>query len=106
MKKTLLYLLLLANLCSGLAFAWDPHSETMVEHDAAVVDLVTADQLHHYSDSDLHHDNHCCHGAAHLMGIIHDATTLIAAAGREEHAFAVAAIPFRYLDPHLRPPIV
>jgi len=83
MKRTVLYILLLANLFSGLAFAWDSHPEAMAGHEA----------------------NHCCHGAAHLIGFIHEpATPLLLAGGK--HPFSPPA-PLLSLPiaPHLRPPI-
>ena len=104
MKKLLLCLLLLVHLCSGMAFAWDSHPEAIAGHDAASFDLA-ADDAGQHPDSDQHHDNHGCHGAAHLTGIVHDTTTPVMAAGRDVYAFPAAAIPFRYLSPHLRPPI-
>jgi len=105
MKKILICLLLLANLSSGLAFAWDTHPEAMVGHDSAAIELVAGDD-HDHPDDDLHHDDHCCHGAAHVVGIVFNQTTQFVAS-RHNHFSVLSSAPrFLYIAPLLRPPIV
>jgi len=105
MKKILIYILLLANLSTGLAFAWDTHPEAMVGHDSAAIDLLT-DADHDHPDGDLHHSDHCCHGAAHLVGIVFNHSTQFVA-GSDNDFIAFSTTPkFLYIAPLLRPPIV
>ncbi len=104
MRTILINFLLLTNLCSGLALAWDSHPEALVGHDSATVGLLADD--HDHADDDLHHDDHCCHGAAHMMGMLPTATapTMDMTSG---YRFSMMhAIPSLYLTPLLRPPIV
>jgi len=104
MKRILIYILLLANLCTGIAFAWDTHPEAMVGH-AAAIDLV-AGQNHDHPDGDLHHSDHCCHGAAHLVGIVFCPITVFVANSHDQF-FALSQTPhLLYITPLLRPPIV
>jgi len=104
MKHILVYILLITNLCSGVAFAWDTHPEAMAGHGSVIVDLVADD--HDHPDEDLHHGDHCCHGAAHLMGIFSDVTTPVVVVDRD-HFFALPlASPSLYITPLIRPPIV
>ena len=104
MKRILICLLLLANLSSGLAFAWDTHPEAMVGHDFAAVELV--DDGHEHPDGDLHHDDHCCHGAAHVVGIVFNQTTPFMASRHDGFIALFQAPAFLYIAPLLRPPIV
>lgn len=68
MKRVFIYILLLANLCTGMAFAWDTHPEAYFGHDAATVGVV--DQNAPPLGGNEHTDHHCCHGAAHVVGIV------------------------------------
>ncbi len=105
MKRILIHLLLLANLYSGLAFAWDTHPEALAGHDVVLVDGVADDDPDH-PDGVRHHDDHCCHGAIHLVGILYDTVVLYAQGDREHFLALISALPFLYLTPLLRPPIV
>ena len=102
MKHILAYILLIANLSSGLAFAWDTHPEAMVGHDSAAVNLVDDD--HDHPDGDLHHEDHCCHGAAHLMGIPPVAEHAFENGRQSAFASLNYSLPLPYIAPHLRPP--
>ena len=104
MKRILICILLVANLASGLAFAWDTHPEAMVGHDFAAVNLVDDD--HNHPDGDLHHDDHCCHGAAHLMGIHSTVSTSDINATNAYRVSTTDTLPSLYISPLLRPPIV
>jgi len=104
MKKLLIYLLLLANFCSGLAFALDTHSEAMVGHDVEIVDLASGSDHNH--PGDLHHDDHSCHGVAHLTGVFTSTTALVVLAERDYRSSLVVALPSLYITPLLRPPII
>ena len=104
MKRILICLLLLANLSSGLAFAWDTHPEAMVGHDSAAVNLVYDD--HDHPDGDLHHDEHCCHGAAHLTGIFTTVSTPLIEVESSYRFSMMDTLPSLYITPLLRPPIV
>jgi len=101
MKHILVYILLITNLCSGLAFAWDTHPEAAAAHGSVIVDLAADD--HDHPDDDLHH---CSHAASHLMGIFSDVTTPVVMVDRD-HFFALPlASPSLYITPLIRPPIV
>lgn len=105
MKKILIYILLLANLGAGLAFALDIHSEGMLGYDSAATDLrVGANHSPH--DGDLDKEDHCCHGAAHLVGLVlHQTTPYIE--GNNNSFITLSQTPtLLYLSPLLRPPIV
>ena len=104
MKRILVCILLVANLASGLAFAWDTHPEAMVGHDSAAVNLVDDD--HDHPDGDLHHEDHCCHGAAHLMGILISVSTPLIDAQGSYRFSLMDTLPSLYITPLLRPPIV
>ncbi len=104
MKKILICLLLLANLSTGLAFALDTHPAAMVGHDSATADLlVTAGQ--NYPDDDQYHNDHCCHAAAHLVGLIFNQNTPFVARSHDDFIALFQAPTFRYIAPLLRPPI-
>jgi len=105
MKKILICLLLLANLNTGLAFAWDTHLEAMVGHDSTAIDLLT-DADHEHPDGDLHHSDHCCHGAAHLVGLIFNQSTPFVASSHDGFIVLSQAPALLYIAPLLRPPIV
>ncbi|VAW87044.1 hypothetical protein MNBD_GAMMA16-610 [hydrothermal vent metagenome] len=105
MKKILIYILLLANLGAGLAFAWDSHPEGVVGHDTVVIDWPTV-AGHDHSDDDLDHADHCCHGAAHLVGLIFSQGALLAARSDYEFFMFSRTPNIRYISPLLRPPIV
>lgn len=103
MKKILICLLLLANFCSGLAFALDAHSETVVGGDLSVIDLVINTDQH--QPDDLHYDDHCSHGAAHLTGIAFEQHFYFFADNQSQF-LALSQTPKNlYITPFLRPPI-
>ncbi|ALP52811.1 hypothetical protein Tel_06385 [Candidatus Tenderia electrophaga] len=103
MKQTISLMLLITTLWSGLAFAWDSHPEAAMGHGAA---LVLADDPADHPDNDLHHADHCCHGASHLTGIFNDfAMHLDAPHGAYQRPRAIA-LPSLYIPPFLKPPIV
>jgi len=99
-------MILLANLCSGVAFAWNTHSEAMLGYDSAVVDLSVGESHDHHPDSDLHHGDHCCHGAAHLVGLIFNQTASLIASDRHDLSVLAQSPSLLYIAPLLRPPIV
>ncbi len=105
MKRLLAYILLLVNLCSGVAFALDTHPEAVVGHDAAAIDLV-AGEGHDHPDGDLHHGDHCCHGAAHFIGMLSDVTMQVTVASHDHFHSPAFASSTLYIAPLLRPPIV
>ena len=104
MKRILISILLVANFASGLAFAWDAHPEAMVGHDSVAVNLLDGD--HDHSDGGIHHDDHCCHGAAHLMGIFTSVSTPIVEMQSTYRFSMIETLPSLYITPLLRPPIV
>jgi len=103
MKRFLTYFLLIANLCSGVALAWDSHPEAMFGHDVAMAALVEVDD-HDHPDGDLHHEDHCCHGAAHLMGIPPVAEHAFENGRQSAFTSLSYSLPLPYIAPHLRPP--
>jgi len=105
MKKILICLLLLANLSAGLAFALDSHPETMVGHDSAAIDLLVGSD-HDHPDGDMHHSDHSCHGAAHLVGLIFNPITPFVASCDDGFIVLTQSPAFLYIAPHVRPPIV
>ena len=104
MKRKLIYILLVANLTLGLAFAWDTHPEALAGHDFAAVNLIDDD--HNHPDGDLHHDDHCCHGAAHLIGILSVVSTSDMNVTSGYRVSMTDSLPSLYIPPLLRPPIV
>jgi len=104
MKRLLACILLIANLTSGLAFAWDTHPEAVVGHDLEAIALVAGDD-HDHSDGDLHHEDHCCHGASHLMGLFGIVEPAIIENTYEYRASLTVGLPSLYIPPLLRPPI-
>jgi len=105
MKKILICLLLLANLSTGLAFALDSHPEAIVGHDSAAIELLAGSDYEH-PDGDLHHNDHCCHGAAHFVGLIFNHTTPFVASSADGYIALTQAPSLLYIAPLLRPPIV
>ncbi len=104
MKKILICLLLLANLTTGLAFALDTHPGG-VSYESAAVELLT-DADHDHPEGELHHSDHCGHGAAHLLGLLSNPTSPFMAS-RHDGFPALAQTPvLLYVAPLLRPPIV
>ena len=73
-------------------------------HDFAAVELVDDD--HDHPEGDLHHDDHCCHGAAHLMGIHSIVSTSDMKMKSGFRVSTIDALPSLYITPLLRPPIV
>lgn len=103
MKQLFICILLIANIGSSLAFAWDSHPEAG-EHDSDIINLVGDD--HNHSDGDLHHDDHSCHGAAHLIGIVATISTPLLGAKNDYRVSTTDTLPSLYITPLLRPPIV
>ena len=103
MKRYLAYFLLIANLCSGVAFAWDSHPEALFGHDAAMAEL-SEGMDHDHPDGDLHHEDHCCHGAAHLMGIPLVSEQAFDHGRQSTFSALTPSAPLPYIAPHLRPP--
>ena len=104
MKRFLTYFLLIANLCSGVALAWDTHPEAMVGHDSIAINLMDDD--HDHSDGDFHHDDHSCHGSAHLIGILPAVSTPLLDMKSGYRVSTTDTLPSLYIPPLLRPPIV
>lgn len=73
-------------------------------HDFAAVQLV--DDGHDHPEGDLHHDDHCCHGAAHLMGIHSIVSTSDMNMKSGYRVSTIDILPSLYITPLLRPPIV
>ncbi len=105
MKKTLITLLMLATIFSGTAFAWDKHPVALAGSDIAIPGLV-ADVVIHNHSNDVHMDDHCAHGAAHLVGIFFDSALPIVASAPGQHAALFTPLASLYISPLLRPPIV
>lgn len=104
MKRILIYLLLIANLFAGMAFAWDSHPEAYLGHNLVAVDV--ADQNAPSPGGDEHTDDHCCHGVAHLLAILH-ADAVPFSVGEQHNLTALTrSLPPLYIAPLLRPPIV
>ena len=106
MKRLLVFFLLVANLFSGLAFAWDTHPEALVGHDKAKIDMVAGTGGNHdHPNGDIHHGDHCCHGAAHLVGMFSSHTIQVTECSRTHLYPLVVVTPSLYITPLLRPPI-
>ncbi len=106
MKYRLLCLLLLANVCTSTVLAWDIHPDALSGHDPIVLDRQPVEpHTHAHTDSERHHANHSCHGAAHLTGCINETATLDVGPHRQRHVSPPVTLPFLYITPHLRPPI-
>ncbi len=104
MKKVLICLLLLANLSLGLAYAWDVHPGVMVGHDLLSADL-SACEKHDHAEDDLHHDNHCGHGSAHLVGLVFTQNTPFSTESSRDFSLPIQTPCSLYIAPLLRPPI-
>ncbi len=96
--------MLLTNLSAGLAFALDTHPEAMAGHDSTMVDLLT-DTDPENTDDDRHHNDHGCHGAAHLVALIFSQSTAFVANSHDNFTAQSQAPPLLYIAPLLRPPI-
>jgi hypothetical protein len=105
MKILLIHILLLANLSSGVAFAWDTHPEAIAGHDEVVLELLGGDD-HSHPDGDLHHNDHCCHGAAHMMCLFNGVTSDNITVSQDYNLYLASAIPLLYTSQLLRPPTV
>lgn len=106
MKRLLISMLMVANLVSGLAFAWDAHPEAMLGGNFAAVNSLDSD--HSHPGGDPHHYDHCSHGAAHLM-VIHSAVSIPTFDTNATSGYRVSTtdiFPSLYIAPLLRPPIV
>ncbi|MCF6258399.1 MAG: hypothetical protein L3J98_16030 [Gammaproteobacteria bacterium] len=108
MRKFLISILVLMSLCSGSAFAWDKHPASMSNHGVAVAMDMTANHDHSddFSQNGSYPDDHCSHGAAHLVGIFYDASLKALNIDHSYRAVAVVSFPSLYISPLLRPPIV
>ncbi|NOX92561.1 MAG: hypothetical protein GXP18_08975 [Gammaproteobacteria bacterium] len=110
MKKCLIFILLLTSLCSGSAFAWNKHPASMSGHAvAAAVEMAAGlghDHSNDFSKGGSYPDDHCGHGAAHLVGIFYDASLKALNIDHSYRAVAVFSLPSLYISPLLRPPIV
>lgn len=104
MKKLLITLLLLTTFCSGTAFAWDKYSTTVASQDAAL-SSIEADIIHDHA-SGTHADDHCAHGAAHLVGIFYNASLPVISAIPNHQNANLVPLASLYISPLLRPPIV
>ena len=104
MKKFLITLLLFANIFSGTAFAWDNHPAELSGHELATADLVADINYDHSNDT--YSDDHCAHGAAHLVGIFYGASISIVGIAPNRYASVLAPFTSLYISPLLRPPIV
>ncbi len=104
MKKVLICLLLLANLSLGLAYAWDVHPGSVVGHDLLSADL-SACEKHDHAEGDLHHDNHCGHGSAHLVGLVFTQTAPFSMVSNSDFIVSAQTPRSLYIAPLLRPPI-
>lgn len=105
MKKILIYLLLLANLSTGFAFALDAYPEAAADHNLVETELLV-DQDHHYSSSESHLDDHSCHGAAHLLGLVSNQIIPLVTHRDENFSLLSQTPTLLYTAPLLRPPIV
>jgi hypothetical protein len=114
MKKLFINLLLLANLFSGMAFAWDNDPVAMLGHELTVdqVKSISVLQPHDvlssqvFSYDELSHDDHCSHGAAHVVGIFYHSSVKKVAIEGIYHFVPGVSLAFLYISPLLRPPIV
>ncbi len=104
MKKILIYLLLLVNLSTGFSFALDAYPEAAADHNLVEIKLLV-DQGHHYSSGEPHLDDHSCHGAAHLLGLV--SNQLIPPVTHRHESFSLLSqtATLLYTAPLLRPPI-
>ncbi len=110
MKKFLISILLLTSLCSGSAFAWDKHPASMSDHTVTVAMDMAAGLDHDHSNdfpkNGPYPDDHCGHGAAHLVGIFYDASFKMLTIDYNYRVVAVISLPSLYISPLLRPPII
>ncbi len=105
MKKILIYILLLANLGAGLAFALDTHSEGMLGYDSVAIDLRVVGADYHLHDGDLDNNDHCCHGAAHLVGFVSHQNVQFIEGNHDDFIVLSQTPTLLYISPLLRPPI-
>ncbi len=105
MKKILIYLLLLANLSTGFAFSMDAYPEAAADHSLLEINLL-ADQDHHYASGEPHLDDHSCHGAAHLLGLVSNQPIPLVTHRHEGFSLLSQTPTPLYVAPLLRPPIV
>lgn len=109
MKQFLIYLLLIANIYSGIVLARDYHLDSVVHHnDAATLDVLT-NSAPDLSDGGVQHGNiseHACHGAAHLTGIFYSVSPSTMESTCNRYSALSFALPAQYISPHLRPPII
>lgn len=109
MKRYFIYILVLACLFSNVTFAWDADPKTMLGHNGTSIDLLSGELSHgdsHHPEGDLHHYDHCCHGIAHLVGLI-DKSSLRFTGGNSGKIHSLNyPIISHFLPLLLRPPIV
>ena len=93
------------SLCSGSAFAWDKHLASMSNHGVAVAMDMAANHDHSddFSQNGSYPDDHCSHGAAHLVGG-YDASLKALNIDHSYRAVAVVSFPSLYISLLLRPP--
>jgi len=98
-------MLLLANLFSGMAFALDNDPAAMLGHEVTAINQMLDTDLGHPNDG-LFYGDHCSHGAAHLVGIFYNTALKEVTVDSNHQAVPVASLPFLYISPLHRPPIV
>lgn len=105
MKRILICILLITNLFSGLAFAWDTHPEALAGHDTVMLHALASID-HDHTDGIQHHGDHCCHGAAHLIGLFNVDTMPVALTISDHDTFLLFALTSLHIPTLHRPPIV
>ncbi len=88
-----------------MVFAWDAHPDAGVADGITIINL-TEDADHANPDSSRHLNDHCGHGAAHLVAIFYKAAMQIEVSDRDQYAFLASALPSPYISPPPRPPRV
>jgi len=81
----------------------------MAGQDISINDLATSDlatDVSHTYSNDMQADDHCAHGAAHLVGIFYDAKLPLVAVSPNLYVSSIAPLVSLYISPLLRPPIV
>jgi len=108
MRRTLLCILLLINLLSGMAYAWDSHPEALAGHDLVNFDGATdiAHSHEHPSTGEWEHLHHCCHGAAHLIGLVYETIAPPRLVAGKPVSGQSASLVSPLLALPLRPPII
>lgn len=105
MKRILIYVLLFANLASGIAFAWDAHAGAVLG-DEWIGQSVAAGTGDGQPAGDVHEDDHCCHGASHFSGVLADHSASIEASVGVHISQALSVLSSLAISPPRRPPIL